>query len=90
MKGDRNNSKRSRKTKISLFLSSFKFSFFNYGKLVVIGLVFSLFLTGASYLYKDNKIENGTVVALSDSADAYYDRLDEVRDEYRNEEKDFR
>ena len=90
MKGDRNNSKRSRKTKIALFLSSFKLSFFNYGKLVVIGIVFSLFLIGLScFLGIDRTKESVDVVALSKGADAYYDRLDEVRDEYRNEEKDF-
>ena len=66
MKGDRNNSKRSRKTKIALFLSSFKLSFFNYGKLVVIGVVFSLFLIGLScFLGIDRTKESVDVVALS-------------------------
>ena len=89
MKGDRNNCKRSKKYSITRFLSSFKLSFFNYGKLVVIGLVFSLFLIGVTYLYKDNKIEDDNVIVYSMGTDSYYDRLDKVRDEYSAEDKDF-
>ncbi len=90
MKGDRNNSKRSRKTKIALFLSSFKLSFPWQGTLTVIGIVFSIFLVGLTcFLGIDRTKESIEIVALSEGADAYYDRLDEVRDEYRNEEKDF-
>ena len=89
MKGDRNNGKRSKKYSITRFLSSFKLSFFNYGKLVVIGLVFSLFLIGVTSLYREFNIKNTTLVAYGDAQEEYFSRLKEVRDEYRASEKDF-
>ena len=90
MKGDRNNSKRSKKCSMSRFLSSFRLFSFSYGKLVVIGLVFSLFLIGTTYLYKDIRIkDDSTVVAFSVGSDSYYERLDKVYNEYNGEEKEF-
>ena len=88
MKGDRNNGKRSKKYSITRFLSSFKLSFFNYGKLVVIGLVFSIFLIGVTFLYREINIKD-TLVAYSDAQEEYFSRLKEVRDEYRASEKEF-
>ena len=90
MKGDTNNSKRSKKCSMSRFLSSFRLFSFSYGKLVVIGLVFSLFLIGTTYLYKDIRIkDDSTVVAFSVGSDSYYERLDKVYNEYNGEEKEF-
>lgn len=89
MKGDRNNSKRSMKYSVARFLSSFNLFFSRYGKLVVIGLVFSLFLIGGTYLFRDIKIEDTIIISYSTGQEEYYDRLDEVRDEYDAEEKDF-
>ena len=90
MKGDRNNSKRSRKTKIALFLSSFKLSFSWQGTLTVIGVIFSIFLVGLTCFFQiDRTKESVEIVAFSQGSDAYYDRLDEVYDEYNGEEKEF-
>ena len=90
MKGDRKNSKRSKKYSKTRFLSSFKLSFSNYGKLVLIGLVFSIFLIEGTFLYRDDIIlEPDDVVAISTAQEEYYDRLESVRDEYDAEEKDF-
>lgn len=90
MKGDRNNSKRSRKTKIALFLSSFKLSFSWQGTLTVIGVIFSIFLVGLTCFFQiDRTKESIEIVAFSQGSDAYYDRLDEVYDEYNGEEKEF-
>ena len=90
MKGDRNISKRSKKYSKTRFLSSFKLSFSNYGKLVLIGLVFSIFLIEGTFLYRDDIIlEPDDVVAISTAQEEYYDRLESVRDEYDAEEKDF-
>ena len=89
MKGDRKNSKRSKKYSKTRFLSSFKLSFSNYGKLVLIGLVFSIFLIGGTFLYRNINVQYSDIVAVSTAQDEYYNRLKEVRDEYDAEEKDF-
>lgn len=87
MKGDRNN-KRSRK--IALFLSSFKLLFPWQGTLTVIGVVFSIFLVGLTCFFGIDRSKDSTqLVAFSQGSDAYYERLDEVRDEYDAEEKEF-
>ena len=91
MKGDRKNRKRSKKYSITRFLSSFKLAyiFSCYGKLVMIGLVFSLFLIGVTYLYKSIEIKDINIIAYSNSQEEYYKRLEEVRNEYNQESKDF-
>ncbi len=87
MKGDRNN-KRSRK--IALFLSSFKLLSSWQGTLTVIGVVFSIFLVGLTCFFGIDRSKDSTqLVAFSQGSDAYYERLDEVRDEYDAEEKEF-
>lgn len=88
MKGDRNNSRRSMKCK--KFLSSL-WSFPWQGKLVLIGLVFSFFLIGSTYLFKNIEIKSTSseVLAMSSAEEAYHERLEKVYNEYEAEEKDF-
>ena len=87
MKGDRNN-KRSRK--LALFLSSFKLLFSWQSTLTVIGIVFSIFLVGVTCFFQvDRTKESMEIVAFSQGSDAYYDRLDEVYNEYTGEDKEF-
>lgn len=88
MKGDRNNSRRSMKYK--KFLSSL-WSFPWQGKLVLIGLVFSFFLIGSSYLFKNIEIKSTSseVISMSSAEEAYHERLEKVYNEYEAEEKDF-
>lgn len=89
MKGDRNISKRSKKYSKTRFLSSFKLSFSNYGKLVLIGLVFSIFLIGGAYLSKNNTLNNASYVAVTNAQEEYYARLEKVYNEYKADDKDF-
>lgn len=91
MKGDRKNSKRSKKYSKVRFLSSFCNFFPWQGKLTVIGVLFSIFLVGLScFLGIDRNVSGNTAyLAISESSDAYYDRLDKVRSEYSGEEKEF-
>ena len=90
MKGDRNNSKRSKKYSITKFLSSFKMSFPWQGKLTIIGIVFSIFLVGLTCFFQiDRTKDTINFIAFSQGSDAYYDRLEEVRDEYNDEDKEF-
>lgn len=65
--------------------------FFWQGKLVFIGLLFSIFLVGIFYSNTINfAFEKDNLLAfMSDGSEEYYNRLDEVNDEYNNEEKDF-
>ena len=59
-------------------------------KLITIGSLFSVFLillVPFFHNFKTKEVEN--YVALGSAEEKYYDRLDEVSNEYRNEEKDF-
>lgn len=89
MKGDRNISKRSKKYSKTRFLSSFKLFFSSYGKLVLIGLVFSIFLIGGTYLSKNNTLDNSSYVAVNNAQEEYYARLEKVYNEYKADDKDF-
>lgn len=89
MKGDRNK-KRSKKSKIAMFLSSFKLSFPWQGKLTIIGIVFSIFLVCLTCFFQiDRTINSINYIAYSNAEMEYYERLKEVKEEYSNEEKDF-
>ena len=89
MKGDRNK-KRSKKSKIAMFLSSFKLSFPWQGKLTVIGIVFSIFLVCLTCLFRiEETIDATNYIVYSDAAEAYYDRLDNVYNEYNSSDRDF-
>lgn len=61
-------------------------------KLITIGSLFSVFLILLVPFFHNFKTETKSVesyVALGSAEEKYYDRLDEVSNEYRNEEKDF-
>ncbi len=58
-------------------------------KLVTIGLIFSVFLVGVTCFFRiDKTIDSIDYVSYSDAAEKYYDRLDDVYNEYREEEQD--
>ena len=58
-------------------------------KLVTIGLIFSVFLVGFTCFFRiDKTIDSIDYVSYSDAAEKYYDRLDDVYNEYREEEQD--
>ena len=66
-----------------------KNKFFLQVKLVTIGLIFSVFLVGFTCFFRiDKTVDDEDFVSYSNAAEAYYDRLDEVYDEYREEEQD--
>ena len=62
-------------------------------KLVIIGLAFSLFLAllvpFVNYLKMNNNSSLNNYVAYTEEEEEYYKRLDEVYDEYNDEDKDF-
>lgn len=89
MKGDRNNSKRSKKYYLNRFLSSFIKTFPWQGKLTVIGIVFSIFLVGLACFFQIDNTLDINILAYSQGSDAYYERLDEVYNEYDDDEKEF-
>lgn len=66
--------------------------YFWQGKLVLIGLLFSVFLVTITYSISFKRAfeyDEYTLAYLSDSSDEYYDRLDNVYNEYNGEDKDF-
>ena len=66
-----------------------KNKFFLQVKLVTIGLIFSVFLVGFTCFFRiDKTVDDEDFVSYSNAAEEYYDRLDEVYDEYREEEQD--
>ena len=61
-------------------------------KLITIGSLFSVFLILLVPFFHNFKTVTKSVesyVALGSAEEKYYDRLEEVSNEYRNEEKDF-
>ncbi len=67
------------------------FSSSMYGKLVLIALLFSICLVSLTYCFKviDISSSSDEVIAYSDAADAFYDRLDQVYNEFPGNEKEF-
>ena len=61
-----------------------------YLKLVFIALLFSICLVSLSFCFKINIISNNNkLLSYSDSSDEFYDRLDQVYNEYPGEDKEF-
>lgn len=62
-------------------------------KLVMIGFLFSVFLfllvPGINYFKINDLSSSFNYLAVSTAEDEYYERLEDVSNEYRNEEKDF-
>ena len=64
--------------------------YFWQGKLVLIGLLFSVFLVGLVLFYDSNRSFNDVnYVAYSNAQESYYERLESVYNEYNAEDKDF-
>ena len=92
MRGDRNSKIKHNKKKIVSFLSSFKISW--QVKLMAIVLLFSFGLVSFTCFFQiDKTINNKELLAVNeavnDAANEYYERLDEVYNEYNDEEKEF-
>lgn len=83
---DRNN-KRSRKINKLLFLSSFKLLW--QVKLAIIGVSFSILLVSLTCIFHFSDTKDLEIVAFSSGSDKYYERLEEVYDEYSDADKEF-
>lgn len=83
---DRNN-KRSRKINKLLFLSSFKLLW--QVKLAIIGVSFSILLVSLTCIFHFSDTKDLEIVAFSSGSDKYYERLEEVYDEYSDDDKEF-
>ena len=66
------------------------FSSSNYLKLVLIALLFSICLISLTFCFKISIISNNNeLLSYSDASDEFYDRLDQVYNEYHGEDKEF-